>query len=163
MRGPGKLIKLGPSAESAIELQICERLSVPVKPAGPGGNIPFASIRGSSRGLIFEWNYGLIAVPFKEAGVAKLADAPDLGSGGAILRGSSPLSGIQNHPRNRAHPRRYSFALPSNRRPDPMHIVMILECLQKLAYINALLFCQVHPLFRQMAGLAGDDRPPVLA
>jgi hypothetical protein len=26
--------------------------------------------------------------------VAKLADAPDLGSGGAILRGSSPLSGI---------------------------------------------------------------------
>jgi hypothetical protein len=44
--------------------------------------------------LIFEWNYGLIAVPFKEAGVAKLADAPDLGSGGAILRGSSPLSGI---------------------------------------------------------------------
>jgi hypothetical protein len=44
--------------------------------------------------LIFEWNYGLIAVPLKEAGVAKLADAPDLGSGGAILRGSSPLSGI---------------------------------------------------------------------
>jgi hypothetical protein len=43
--------------------------------------------------LIFEWNYGLIAVPFKEAGVAKLADAPDLGSGGEILRGSSPLSG----------------------------------------------------------------------
>jgi hypothetical protein len=43
--------------------------------------------------LIFEWNYGLIAVPLKEAGVAKLADAPDLGSGGAILRGSSPLSG----------------------------------------------------------------------
>jgi hypothetical protein len=31
--------------------------------------------------LIFEWNYGLIAVPLKEAGVAKLADAPDLGSG----------------------------------------------------------------------------------
>ena len=27
------------------------------------------------------------------AGVAKLADAPDLGSGGAILRGSSPLLG----------------------------------------------------------------------
>jgi hypothetical protein len=27
------------------------------------------------------------------AGVAKLADAPDLGSGGEILRGSSPLSG----------------------------------------------------------------------
>ena len=25
--------------------------------------------------------------------MAKLADAPDLGSGGAILRGSSPLSG----------------------------------------------------------------------
>jgi hypothetical protein len=46
--------------------------------------------------LIFEWNYGLIAVPFLEAGVAKLADAPDLGSGGAILRGSSPLSGIQD-------------------------------------------------------------------
>ena len=43
--------------------------------------------------LIFEWNYGLIAVRFKEAGVAKLADAPDLGSGGAILRGSSPLLG----------------------------------------------------------------------
>ena len=29
-----------------------------------------------------------------DAGVAKLADAPDLGSGGAILRGSSPLPGI---------------------------------------------------------------------
>jgi hypothetical protein len=28
------------------------------------------------------------------AEVAKLADAPDLGSGGAILRGSSPLLGI---------------------------------------------------------------------
>ncbi len=27
------------------------------------------------------------------ARVAKLADAPDLGSGGAILRGSSPLPG----------------------------------------------------------------------
>jgi hypothetical protein len=51
---------------------------------------------GNYRGggqLIFERNYGLIAVRFKEAGVAKLADAPDLGSGGAILRGSSPLSG----------------------------------------------------------------------
>jgi hypothetical protein len=47
--------------------------------------------------LIFEWNYGLIAVPLKEAGVAKLADAPDLGSGGAILRGSSPLSGINDY------------------------------------------------------------------
>ena len=32
-------------------------------------------------------------VSFAFAGVAKLADAPDLGSGGAILRGSSPLSG----------------------------------------------------------------------
>ena len=31
------------------------------------------------------------------ARVAKLADAPDLGSGGAILRGSSPLPGMQNH------------------------------------------------------------------
>src|SRR4029078_5239521 len=29
-----------------------------------------------------------------QAGVAKLADAPDLGSGGEILRGSSPLPGI---------------------------------------------------------------------
>ncbi len=29
----------------------------------------------------------------ESAGVAKLADAPDLGSGGAILRGSSPLPG----------------------------------------------------------------------
>ena len=28
------------------------------------------------------------------ARVAKLADAPDLGSGGEILRGSSPLPGI---------------------------------------------------------------------
>jgi hypothetical protein len=46
--------------------------------------------------LIFAWNYGLIAVPLKEAGVAKLADAPDLGSGGEILRGSSPLSGISS-------------------------------------------------------------------
>ena len=51
---------------------------------------------GNSSGcvqLIFRWNYGLIALPYKQAGVAKLADAPDLGSGGAILRGSSPLSG----------------------------------------------------------------------
>jgi hypothetical protein len=45
------------------------------------------------RELIFSWKYGLIPVPLKEAGVAKLADAPDLGSGGEILRGSSPLSG----------------------------------------------------------------------
>jgi hypothetical protein len=30
----------------------------------------------------------------QQARVAKLADAPDLGSGGAILRGSSPLPGI---------------------------------------------------------------------
>jgi hypothetical protein len=30
------------------------------------------------------------------AEVAKLADAPDLGSGGAILRGSSPLLGISS-------------------------------------------------------------------
>ncbi len=30
----------------------------------------------------------------KHARVAKLADAPDLGSGGEILRGSSPLPGI---------------------------------------------------------------------
>ena len=30
----------------------------------------------------------------RHAGVAKLADAPDLGSGGAILAGSSPASGI---------------------------------------------------------------------
>jgi hypothetical protein len=29
----------------------------------------------------------------KDARVAKLADAPDLGSGGEILRGSSPLPG----------------------------------------------------------------------
>ena len=69
------------------------------------------SIRGSSRGLIFEWNYGLIAVPFKEAGVAKLADAPDLGSGGAILRGSSPLSGTTNRTRpcRRSRPRKFGL------------------------------------------------------
>jgi hypothetical protein len=30
--------------------------------------------------------------------VAKLADAPDLGSGGAILRGSNPLPGISCGP-----------------------------------------------------------------
>jgi hypothetical protein len=30
---------------------------------------------------------------FLDAEVAKLADAPDLGSGGEILRGSSPLLG----------------------------------------------------------------------
>ena len=33
------------------------------------------------------------ALAFLRARVAKLADAPDLGSGGAILRGSSPLPG----------------------------------------------------------------------
>ena len=35
------------------------------------------------------------------AGVAELADAPDLGSGGEIRRGSSPLSGtfVRNHQR----------------------------------------------------------------
>ena len=35
----------------------------------------------------------LFPVKFFKARVAKLADAPDLGSGGAILRGSSPLPG----------------------------------------------------------------------
>ena len=30
----------------------------------------------------------------RDAGVAELADAPDLGSGGEIRRGSSPLPGI---------------------------------------------------------------------
>ena len=34
----------------------------------------------------------------KPARVAKLADAPDLGSGGEILRGSSPLPGTANSP-----------------------------------------------------------------
>ena len=33
------------------------------------------------------------------ARVAKLADAPDLGSGGEILRGSSPLPGTFRHSR----------------------------------------------------------------
>ena len=32
--------------------------------------------------------------------MAKLADAPDLGSGGAILRGSSPLPGTSPDPNN---------------------------------------------------------------
>jgi nucleoside-diphosphate-sugar epimerase len=36
--------------------------------------------------------------------VAKLADAPDLGSGGAILRGSSPLPGISARVPNAALP-----------------------------------------------------------
>ena len=35
-----------------------------------------------------------ILLALLHAEVAKLADAPDLGSGGAILRGSSPLLGI---------------------------------------------------------------------
>ena len=39
--------------------------------------------------------YAIVALfAFLHAEVAKLADAPDLGSGGAILRGSSPLLGI---------------------------------------------------------------------
>jgi hypothetical protein len=84
--------------------------------------------------------------------VAKLADAPDLGSGGEILRGSSPLSGIEivlEFGRIRLPPAvSISARLPSNRRPDAMHIVMILECLQKLANLNAFLFCQLHPLLR---------------
>jgi hypothetical protein len=46
--------------------------------------------------LIFPWNYGLVAVRFKEAGVAKLADAPDLGSGLAKGAGSSPVPGIKS-------------------------------------------------------------------
>ena len=38
--------------------------------------------------------YAIVALfAFLHAEVAKLADAPDLGSGGAILRGSSPLLG----------------------------------------------------------------------
>jgi hypothetical protein len=37
-------------------------------------------------------NHGII-LPSSVAEVAKLADAPDLGSGGEILRGSSPLLG----------------------------------------------------------------------
>ena len=39
--------------------------------------------------------YAIVALfAFLDAEVAKLADAPDLGSGGVILRGSSPLLGI---------------------------------------------------------------------
>ena len=46
----------------------------------------------------------LIAVPIRRvAGVAKLADAPDLGSGGAILRGSSPLPGTLPNDDEQAH------------------------------------------------------------
>ena len=44
--------------------------------------------------LIFGWNYGLIAVRFKEAGVAKLADAPDLGSGPERGASSNLVLGI---------------------------------------------------------------------
>jgi hypothetical protein len=75
-----------------------------LRPFGQIGQTPyvlfFSSNLIAARGardhhqLIFQWNYALIPVPLKRAGVAKLADAPDLGSGGEILRGSSPLSGI---------------------------------------------------------------------
>ena len=40
---------------------------------------------------------------FNDARVAKLADAPDLGSGGAILRGSSPLPGIERRKQTAEH------------------------------------------------------------
>jgi hypothetical protein len=49
---------------------------------------------GISQSLILNGTMAYLASS-ENAGVAKLADAPDLGSGGAILRGSSPLSGIK--------------------------------------------------------------------
>jgi hypothetical protein len=47
---------------------------------------------GISQSLILNGTMAYLASS-ENAGVAKLADAPDLGSGGEILRGSSPLSG----------------------------------------------------------------------
>ena len=44
------------------------------------------------RTLVIRCDHGIVS-PSANAEVAKLADAPDLGSGGAILRGSSPLLG----------------------------------------------------------------------
>src|ERR1043166_10309049 len=52
-----------------------------------------------------------IALQNRKARVAKLADAPDLGSGGAILRGSSPLPGTMSPDRRG----RLSNQLPSAR------------------------------------------------
>src|SRR5206468_6194287 len=51
--------------------------------------------RRSLRLLVRVWGYAEICKSLKtnDARVAKLADAPDLGSGGEILRGSSPLPG----------------------------------------------------------------------
>jgi hypothetical protein len=63
--------------------------------AGSPG-VYFASSKHADHRLIFQWNYGLIAVPLKEAGVAKLADAPDLGSGPEKGAGSSPVPGIND-------------------------------------------------------------------
>ena len=39
----------------------------------------------------------------RDAGVAELADAPDLGSGGEIRRGSSPLPGISQNDHRQRH------------------------------------------------------------
>jgi hypothetical protein len=56
------------------------------KSGDPYAQPAFASSTNSSTISLFGKIYGA-------ARVAKLADAPDLGSGGAILRGSSPLPG----------------------------------------------------------------------
>ena len=56
---------------------------------------------GEERNLLFDICRGLgrcatifaESIAEVEAGVAELADAPDLGSGGEIRRGSSPLPG----------------------------------------------------------------------
>lgn len=47
-----------------------------------------------------------------KARVAKLADAPDLGSGGAILRGSSPLPGTLFFERRRMEDEKTAFGKP---------------------------------------------------
>src|SRR5262249_33843419 len=42
------------------------------------------------------FNFSRKLLILNDAGVAKLADAPDLGSGGEIHRGSNPLPGISS-------------------------------------------------------------------
>ena len=48
-----------------------------------------------------------------------------------------------------------------HRRPDAMHIVVIVQVIEKLADFRLLLFGQAREVLRHVADLAGDDGPAV--
>src|SRR6516164_1650391 len=82
------------TAPSRSEYSVCKwrctKESEDIGDNGTSGRV-CRQIRTSTGPLSFDAIMALFA--FLKAEVAKLADAPDLGSGGAILRGSSPLLG----------------------------------------------------------------------